>query len=203
MDLLLTLVVASAFLVLLPGPNVAFIVATSISRGTGSGMFAVAGTSVGLALQLAFTVFGLAALVAIAADILIWLKWAGVAYLIYLGIRTWNAPAEDLSTVAASPDANRKLFWGALAVAVVNPKTLIFNSAFLPQFVSASSEMSVQLQFVLVSLVFLAVVAAGDSLWALLAGRARFVLSRYGTARNRISGAFLISAGAALALARR
>ena len=148
MELLLTLVVASAFLVLIPGPNVAFIVATSISRGTRSGLFAVAGTSVGLALQLAITVFGLAALVAVAADILIWLKWAGVAYLIYLGIRTWKAPADDLSTIEASSEANRKLFWGALAVAVVNPKTLIFNSAFLPQFVSVSSEVSVQVQFV-------------------------------------------------------
>ena len=203
MDLLVALVVASAFLVLLPGPNVAFIVATSIARGTRPGLFAVAGTSAGLALQLAFTVFGLAALVALAADILIWLKWAGVAYLVYLGIRTWNAPADDLSDVAASPDENRKLFWGALGIAVVNPKTLIFNSAFLPQFVSASSEVSVPFQFVLVSLLFLAVVAAGDSLWALLAGRARFVLSRYGAARNRVSGVFLVGAGAALALARK
>lgn len=203
MELLLALIVATAFLVLIPGPNVALIVATSIARGTRSGLLAVAGTSVGVALQLAFTVFGLAALVSVAADVLTWLKWAGVAYLVYLGIRTWNAPADDLSGVKASRDADRKLFWGALGVAVVNPKTLVFNSAFLPQFVSESAALGVPAQFALVSLVFLTVIALGDSLWAVLAGRARTVLRRYGRARNKVSGAFLVGAGAALALARR
>jgi threonine/homoserine/homoserine lactone efflux protein len=203
MDHFAALIVATAFLVLIPGPNVALIVATSIARGTRSGLLAVAGTSVGVALQLAFTVFGLAALVAVAADVLTWLKWAGVAYLVYLGIRTWNAPADDLASVQASPEADRKLFWGALAIAVVNPKTLVFNSAFLPQFVTAGSELSVHTQFVLVSFVFLAVIAAGDSLWAVLAGRARGFLKRFGSARNKVSGAFLVGAGAALALTRR
>ena len=203
MELLIALAFATVFLVLIPGPNVALIVATSIARGTRSGLLAVAGTSVGVALQLSFTVFGLTALVVVAADVLSWIKWVGVAYLIFLGIRTWTAPAEDLSAVQASPDANRKLFWGALVLAVVNPKTLVFNSAFLPQFVSEASSLSVPAQFALVSLVFLTVIAVGDSLWAVLAGRARMLLKRYGSAQNKISGAFLVGAGAALALARR
>ena len=203
MDLLIALVLASAVLVLIPGPNVALIVANSVSFGTRFGLLVVAGTTVGIALQLCLTVFGLAALVSVAADILIWLKWLGVAYLIYLGVTTWRTPAEDLSTVTARKAPAAKLFWGGLGVALVNPKTLLFNSAFLPQFVSAQSDLSVQAQFVVVSMVFLAVMGLGDSLWALLAGRARYALARYGRARNRIAGAFLIGAGAALAFARR
>lgn len=203
MELFLALVLAAAFLVLIPGPNVALIVATSIASGTRAGLLAVAGTSLGIAAQLALTVFGLSALVAMAADVLTWLKWAGVAYLVYLGIRSWNAPAEDLGAVDAAPPLNARLFWGAFVVAVVNPKTLIFNSAFLPQFVSTDAPFSIETQFILVSGLFLLVMALGDSCWAILAGRARGFLKRYGAARNKISGAFLVGAGAALALARR
>ena len=203
MELLLALILASSILVLIPGPNVALIVATSIGFGTRYGLLAVAGTTVGIAVQLGLTVFGLAALVSVAADILIWLKWLGVAYLVYLGVSTWRAPADDLSTVTPEKVPAAKLFWGGLGVALVNPKTLLFNSAFLPQFVSTQSALSLEAQFALVTAIFLVVMAFGDSLWAVLAGRARHVLARYGRARNRIAGAFLVGAGAALALARR
>lgn len=203
MELLPALVLATAVLVLIPGPNVALIVATSIAAGTRAGLTAVAGTSAGVALQLALTVFGLSALVAAAADMLVWLKWAGVAYLFWLGVRTWMAPAEDLTRVTARPAGHRKLFWGGLAIAVVNPKTLMFNSAFLPQFVSAEATMSVGPQLAIVSAVFLGVLVLGDCLWALLAGKARVLLGRTARARNKIAGAFLIGAGAALSLARR
>ena len=202
MELLIALALATAVLVLIPGPNVALIVATSMAYGARAGLAAVAGTSCGIAAQLALTVAGLAALVAATADVLVWLKWAGVAYLVWLGIRTWRQPAGDLDAVRPQAPGAR-LFWTGFAVAAVNPKTLIFNSAFLPQFVSQGSGLALETQFVLVGAVFMAVMVAGDSLWALAAARAGSVLKRFGRARNRISGAVLIGAGAALALARR
>jgi threonine/homoserine/homoserine lactone efflux protein len=65
------------------------------------------------------------------------------------------------------------MFWGGFGVALVNPKTLLFNSAFLPQFVHADAGLSIGAQFFLVSAIFLSVLALGDCAWALLAARTR------------------------------
>ena len=173
MESYLALIAATALLVAIPGPNVAMIVATSLSRGTRHGLFTVAGTTLGVGAQLAFMVFGLTALIGMAATAFEWLRWAGVAYLVYLGIRAWNDAAEDLSTIAADKRPGDIAFWGGFGVALVNPKTLLFNSAFLPQFVSANVNLSVGVQLIVVCSVFLGVLALGDSAWAILAGRAR------------------------------
>jgi len=199
----LALIGATALLVAIPGPNVAMIVAISLSRGTRFGLLTVAGTTLGVAAQLGFLIFGLSALIGAVAAILEWLRWAGVAYLLYLGMCAWNAPAEDLSTVEADKSPGDVMFWGGFGVALVNPKTLLFNSAFLPQFVCADAGVSVGAQLLLVSAIFLGVLALGDCAWALLAGRARALVSRYGTLRNKVTGAVLLGAGAALALSRR
>jgi len=203
MDSYLALIAATALLVAIPGPNVAMIVATSLSRGTRHGLFTVAGTTLGVGAQLAFMVFGLTALIGVAATAFEWLRWAGVGYLLYLGIRAWNDAAEDLSTVAADKRAGDILFWGCFGVALVNPKTLLFTSAFLPQFVSADADLSVGDQLIVLCSIFLGVLASGDSAWAILAGRARGLISRYGNLRNKVTSAFFIGAGAALALSRR
>ena len=203
MESYVALIGATALLVAIPGPNVALIVATSLSRGTGYGLLTVAGTTLGVGAQLAFMVFGLTALIGAAATTLEWLRWAGVAYLLYLGLRTWNAAAEDLSMMSADKRPGGSLFWGGFGVALVNPKTLLFNSAFLPQFVGANADIGVGAQLVLVSAIFLSVLALGDGAWALLAGRTRWLVNRYGSLRNKLSGAFFVGAGAALALSRR
>ena len=148
-------------------------------------------------------IFGLSALIGAVAAVLAWLRWAGVAYLLYLGMCAWNAPAEDFSTVEADKSPGGVMFWGGFGVALVNPKTLLFNSAFLPQFVCADAGVSVGAQLLQVSAIFLGVLALGDCAWALLAGRARAVVSRYGTLRNKLTGAVLLGAGAAPVLSRR
>ena len=130
---LIALVAATAVLVAIPGPNVALIVANSLKNGFRAGVATVLGTTVGVGLQLALVVFGLAAIIATAADALQWVKWAGVAYLVYIGIRTWRQPADDLKSVEAAP----AMFWRGCLVAVVNPKTLLFNAAFIPQVVGS------------------------------------------------------------------
>jgi len=203
MESYLALIAATVLLVAIPGPNVAMIVATSLSRGTRHGLFTVAGTTLGVGAQLSFMVFGLTALIGIAATAFEWLRWAGVVYLVYLGICAWNAAPEDISTVAADRRPTRILFWGGFGVALVNPKTLLFNSAFLPQFVSARADLSVGVQLIVVCSIFLGVLALGDSAWAILAGRARGVINRYAGLRNKLTSAFFIGAGAALALSRR
>lgn len=195
MDTLVALIVATSILVIIPGPNVALIVANSLQHGFRMGAMTALGTTVGVALQLAFVVGGMAALVELAAGALIWIRWAGVIYLVWLGIRTWRKPAADLEKIAPAP----VIFLRGCMLAAVNPKTLLFNAAFIPQFVGTGAAS----QFALVSAVFLGVLFLGDLAWALFASSARLFLTRYARLRNKITGVFLTTAGIGLALARR
>lgn len=194
---LLALVVATTVLVMIPGPNVALIVANSIRYGFRIGTVTVLGTTAGVALQVVMVVVGVAALIQLAAEALTWIRWVGVAYLIYFGIRTWNEPAEDLSKITAAP----AMFWRGFMIAAVNPKTLLFIAAFLPQFVVENGSITGQLSVVAAG--FLSVLLVGDTTWALTAASAKRLLDRYAGARNRITGGFLVAAGVGLALTRR
>ena len=182
---------------MIPGPNAALIVANSIHYGIRTGVVTVLGTTVGVALQLTTVVLGMAAIIGFVADALTWIRWAGVIYLLWLGIRTWLEPADDLGKITAAP----AVFWRACMLAAVNPKTLLFNAAFLPQFVPSDGNATIQLA--LVAGVFLTVLLLGDMLWALTAGSARRVLAKYAAGRNKITGGFLVAAAIGLALARR
>jgi len=196
MENLIALAVATAVLVAIPGPNVALTVANSLRFGFAAGAVTVAGAVVGVGLQLALVVAGLAALIDVAGSALTWIKWLGVAYLVVLGVLTWRTPAGDLEVVRARP----VLFRNALLIAVVNPKTLVFNAAFLPQFVTAPAGFA---QLAAAAAVMLAVIFVGDLCWALFASQASIALRRYSAARNRVTGVFLVAAGLGLAFARR
>ena len=195
MDTFVALVVATSILVIIPGPNVALIVANSLQHGFRMGAMTVFGTTVGVALQLALVVGGMATLVELTAGALIWIRWAGVIYLVWLGIRTWRKPPTGLGKITAAP----VMFLRGCMLAAVNPKTLLFNAAFIPQFVGTGSVS----QFALVGAVFLGVLFLGDLGWALFASSARKLLTRYAHLRNKITGVFLTTAGIGLALARR
>lgn len=195
MENLLALIVATSVLVIVPGPNVALIVANSLQFGFRSGLATVLGTTVGVAMQLTLVVVGMTAIVEFAAGALSWIRWAGVVYLIWLGIRTWRTPVTDLTATKAAP----AMFWWGCLLATLNPKTLLFNAAFLPQFVVDASVG----QFATVAAVFVSVLFVGDLGWALFASKARAALVRFSRWRNRITGLFLAGAGIGLALARR
>ena len=140
-------------------------------------------------------VIGLAAVVEFAADTLAWIRWAGVVYLVWLGIRMWREPVAESQEVEAAP----AMFWRGCLLAVLNPKILLFNAAFVPQFVGDGSTA----QFALVATVFVGVLFVGDVLWALFANSARQLLRRNALWRNRITGIFLAAAGIGLAFSRR
>lgn len=199
LDNLAALVAATTVLVLIPGPNVALIVASSLGFGLRSGLITVAGTTIGIAIQLVLVVAGMTALLAQAASALLWIKWLGVAYLVYLGVRTWITPTVAVQVASAPSDTGT--FLRGLLLAIVNPKTLLFNAAFLPQFVSDHYDPGQQLPFI--AFVFLLVVVVGDSLWAIFAARARDWIENIGHLRNRIAGGLLLGAGLALAMSRR
>ena len=93
---------ATAILMLIPGPNVALIVANSLTYGPRAGLVTVAGTSAAMVVQLAVAALGVTALLGALAQAFEILRWIGVAYLVWLGVRAWRAPADDL--VENAPD---------------------------------------------------------------------------------------------------
>ena len=194
-DNLIALAAATAVLVAIPGPNVALIVATSLSHGFRKGATTVLGTTLGVALQLALVVMGMAAVVEYAAGALTWVRWAGVVYLVCLGIRTWRSRPDSVPQ-----RAKPAVFWRGCLIAALNPKTLLFNAAFLPQFVPAQAGIA---GIAVVATTFLSVLLAGDLLWAAFATSARRTLARLSAVRQRLTGAFLVAAGIGLALSRR
>ncbi len=193
-------VAAVAILMLMPGPNVALIIANSVSYGPGYGLLTVAGTSSAMILQLCLAAAGMTELLGSLGTWFGWLRWIGVAYLLCLGIAQWRALPVDLTKTRAEPRARRAIYVRALLVSLTNPKTLLFYGAFFPQFVTMHRHVGTQVAELAVT--FLAVAVLVDSGWALLAGRLRGVLTSRGRLRNRVSGGFLIGAGTALALAR-
>ena len=201
LPLLLPFVGASVVLMMLiPGPNVALIVATSVGQGTLSGLLTVAGTASAMAAQLVAVGLGLAGLLGTLGHAFEWVRWIGAAYLVLLGIRQWRAPPADLIQTAPLDRSRRRVWTRAFLVSLFNPKTLLFYGAFFPQFVSPRAHAGAQAATLCVAFLLVAVVV--DSLWALAAGRARPLLSRHARWRNRVSGSVLIGAGAGLALTR-
>ena len=201
LELYLGFVIASTVLILIPGPNVSLIVANSIAYGTRYGLLTVAGTSSAIALQLALTALGLTATLGILAGWFEWIRWIGVGYLLYLGIRQWTTAPVDLTRTKPQPRSFKALALRGFAISLTNPKTLLFYGAFCPQFLTPDAPIAPQVA--LLSLTFFLIAAGLDSCWALLAGRLRGLLAMRGRLRNRLSGGFMIGAGIGLALARR
>jgi len=194
---LIAFAMACAVLVLIPGPNVALIVANSIHHGFTKGLATSFGVMLGIGTQLALVVVGLATLIQVVADILVWIKWVGVAYLIYLGVKSWRSPAESLEGIKAEDKTASAAFTHGYLIACINPKSLLFSVAFLPQFVVAGADPSEQMATL--AIILLSVGFIGDSTWALFASSLRRVLLKYGRVRNKLTGGFLLGAGLALA----
>lgn len=200
-DLYFAFVAATTLLMLVPGPNVALIVANSVAHGTRVGLLTVLGTSCAMVPQLLLTLLGMSTLLGVLAHWVEWVRWIGVAYLVYIGVKQWRAQPIDLTAVPAAPQSARTVFVRGFLVSLTNPKTLLFYGAFFPQFVDATRDAGSQ--FLLLTATFLALAVMLDSTWAILAGRARPFLTLRGRLRNRLSGALLIGAGLGLALARK
>lgn len=199
--LYLVFVLTVTILMLIPGPNVALIVANSVTYGFRYGLLTVAGTSSAMVVQLGLTVLGMTELLGTLGAWFEWIRWIGVAYLIYLGVTHWRAPPLNLADIAPEPKSARAMFTRALLVSLTNPKTLFFYGAFFPQFVVSSH--SVGAQVAVLSATFLLLAVLLDGCWAFTAGRARGLLTLRGRLRNRISGGLLVGAGIGLALAHK
>jgi homoserine/homoserine lactone efflux protein len=186
-------------LILAPGPIVTLVISTGATRGTRAALITVAGTSIGNAVLLAGIALGLTWVVAHAAYLFEVLRWFGAAYLIWLGVRAWRAAGRP------QPPAPRDQvhFWRGFLVALSNPKTLAFFTAFLPQFVDPTRPVAFQLT--VMCSVSLVLAAFTDSCWAIASGFGRVWLMRPARARllTRASALTLIGGGMWLSLVRR
>lgn len=196
---LLLLASATAVLVMIPGPNVALFIANTLAHGPRYGCATVVGTTIGVGVQLVIVVLGYSALLQFAASTLVWLKWAGVVYLIYLGIRAWRQGMDDTGQVQATGGTLTGLFFQGLFLAIANPKTLVFIAAFLPQF---TGEVPTAAHLTAAASVYLTIVFFGDLLWVAAANISRPLVLQLGRLRHRLTGALFIGAGVGLALAR-
>src|ERR1700755_1407718 len=191
-ELYLAFIAATVILMVIPGPNVALIVANSVAHGTRFGLLTVAATSSAVVVHLSLTVIGATAILSVLAASFDWLRWAGVAYLVWLGIAAWRAPVDDLAKTRPQVRSGRVIFARGLLVGLTNPKTLLFYGAFFPQFVTPGPEAGRQLLRLAVTFLVVAIVC--DSGWAVLTGRLRALLVAQARLRNRITGGLLVSA---------
>src|SRR5207302_3900660 len=147
-------------LVLTPGPIVTLVITTGSTRGVRAALVTVAGTSTGNAALLAAIAFGLSWIVANAGYLFVILRWCGAVYLVWLGVNAWRGAggAERI------PPPDQVHFLRGFLVAISNPKTIAFFTAFLPQFVDARLPVGPQLAAMCAASVSIA--ACTDSCWA-------------------------------------
>lgn len=192
-------VAAVTLLMLIPGPNVALITASSIAHGRRYGLATVAGTCAAMPFQLGLVLIGMNGVLRLAGQGFTLLRWAGVVYLVWLGWRAWRSPPNALAGARLDGASALTMVARGFVTSLLNPKTLIFYAAFLPQFVIGADPGQ---QMALLAVTMVAVTAAVDSGWALLAARLSAIATRWGQWRGRLTGALLIAAGVGLAIAR-
>ncbi len=204
---LLAFALISFVLIIVPGPNVLFVVSRSLMLGRTAGVGTAVGGQIGVYLQVVAVAFGVGALVERSVAVFTVIKLAGAAYLVYLGVQAirHRGSLRDALDVAAQPKSFGRILRDGIVVGVSNPKVIVFFAAVLPQFVNRSAG-HVPEQMLLLGSVFLAIAVVCDSSWALAAGTARAWLARSPRRLEMIGGAgglAMIGIGASLALTGR
>jgi threonine/homoserine/homoserine lactone efflux protein len=202
LDLWVAFSLAAAVLLAVPGPTILLVTGFAIRYGTRAALGTVAGVVAGDALAMTLSLAGVGALLAASAEAFTVLKLLGAFYLVWLGIRQWRAavPVHGLEpATVARPDLARQAF----VVTALNPKSIAFFVAFMPQFVTPS--MPVLPQLLAMGTTFLVLAGLNVALYAVLAGQMRAGLrdARRLVWANRVGGSFLIGAGLLTALLRR
>jgi threonine/homoserine/homoserine lactone efflux protein len=203
----LLFVVAAVALSLTPGPNGLLSVNHGVRYGIARAAFTALGCVTGMSLLIAVSMAGLGAVMIASEELFTALKWAGAAYLVWLGIMLWREPPAALRP---EPDGPRRellpirrhtAFTHGFLVAVSNPKALLFFATFLPQFMTPGAP--VWLQFVIFAGTYAVIEFSYELLLAGTAGRLAPWLERHGRAFNRITGATFMAIAAMVATSQR
>ena len=185
---------------IIPGPTVTLIIANSIRHGARAGLANVAGTQAGLAVMIAIVGIGLNTLISGMGHWFEWVRLIGAAYLIWMGVQMFRVKG-TLNADGTARKPRGGFFLQGLAVALSNPKTLVFFGAFFPQFIAPQGNYT--LQIVVMGLTAMIFAAVSDSTYALAASRAGRLLSASRIKlMSRISGSFLVGGGLWLAFSK-
>ena len=177
----LTFAAVAAVLIAVPGPSVLFTISRALTVGRTCALFTVAGNELGGCAQVIAVAFGVGALLERSAEIFSIVKWAGAAYLVYLGIQAIQHRQSMAEALAAQVPPVRPLraVRDGFVVGVTNPKTSVFLVVALPEFTTRSAGyLPVQVQMLFLGLLFPAIALVLDSVWAAAAGTARQWLAR-------------------------
>ena len=201
---LLAFAIASIALIVIPGPSVLFVIGRSLSLGRVGGLLSVLGNALGMLPLVIAVALGVGAVVAQSVVVFTIIKFAGAAYLVYLGIQAIRHRRHTAVTHEATPPARSRMriLSEGFVVGLTNPKTLVFFVAVLPQFVDYGVG-SIPVQMFELGAVFLVLALACDSVWALAAGTARAWFGRSPKRVERLGaagGVMMIGLGGVLAL---
>lgn len=191
---------ASVVVLLIPGPAVLYIVTRSIDQGRTAGLVSALAAGTGNSVQVLFAAAGLSAILAASSIAFSVIKYAGAAYLIFLGVRRLLTK-EEVIDPDTPRDSLSRIYWQGVIICILNPKVALFFLAFLPQFVDP--ERTIWTQVVILGLTFVGLGFLSDGLYALAAGtlgrwlRARWRMLRYA------SGSVFVGLGVSAALAKR
>jgi len=201
----LAFALACTVVLLIPGPTILLVISYTLSHGRRAALASIAGVALGDLVAITLSLIGLGALVATSAALFTALKWVGAAYLIYLGVQKWRERPADVSLDGTRPPDLRHaaLIRQSFTVTVLNPKSIAFFIAFLPQFLTANAPFMPQMTILVSTFVGLAIVNA--VLYVFAADAMRRAIRRPGVLRwaERVSGSILIGAGVMTATLRR
>ncbi|WP_299981783.1 LysE family translocator [uncultured Ruegeria sp.] len=205
LELWLTFVAASTALLLIPGPTVLLVLSYALSKGRSVAVASATGVAVGDLAAMTASLLGLGALVLASATLFTVLKWVGAAYLVWLGIKLLrSAPSTGLQTVATGREVTAQSVFGhAAAVTALNPKSIAFFIAFVPQFLRPAEQLGPQ--FAILIATFVGLAWLNSLAYALLADKLRQLIGRTSviTAMTRFGGLTLVGMGVATAVLRR
>ena len=204
-DLWLTFVVASIALLLIPGPTVLLVLSYAISKGRSVALASAAGVALGDLIAMTTSLIGLGALVLASATLFTILKWVGAIYLVWLGLKLLrSAPSDALGAVSANREVTaHSVFGHAAIVTALNPKSIAFFVAFVPQFVDPKAALLPQ--FAILTGTFVGFAALNALAYALLADRLRATIGKPAVIAwlTRAGGGALIAMGFATAAIRK
>lgn len=196
LELWLAFAAASAVMLAIPGPTVLIVVSYALGHGRRSAMATVAGVALGDFTAMTASMLGLGVLLSTSAALFTGLKWLGAAYLVWLGVKLWRAPVTVGEPAADEPRVRPlRMMLHTYAVTALNPKSLVFFVAFLPQFLDTARPLAGQM--VAMEATFLTLATLNAALYALAASAARRAVRTPSVQRavNRTGGSLLVGAG--------
>ena len=204
---LLAFALLSFALIVVPGPNVLFVISRSLQLGRAAGVGTAVGGQIGVYAQVAAVAFGIGVVVERSVAVFTVIKLAGAAYLVYLGVQAVRHRRSLTEALAATvtPKSPWRILRDGFLVGVTNPKAIIFFAAVLPQFVDRGAG-HVPLQMLLLGAIFIGIAVVSDGTWALAAGTARAWLGRSPRRLELIGGTgglVMIGIGVSLAITGR